>query len=467
MFTGQGKYKTNEFRGVDATMRMVVLGAPGSGKGTQAKRLQAAFKIPQISTGDLLRAAVAQETPLGRQAKAAMDAGQLVSDEVVLGMIRDRLAQPDARRGFILDGFPRNIPQSQALEALLDQLGQPLDLALLIEVDYDILIQRMTGRRTCVSCGQMYNIYSSPPKMDDRCDECGGRLHHRADDNEETIGNRLRVYESQTAPLIAHYREQELLRTVQGVGEIEDIFAAVKKLVESAKSRRKPTSRSDAIRQAAARQKVVAAMPEDTSAPLPAEMETATAVVEKPEQKAVASARATDKSAVKKSPATGKKPAPKKKTQAAKPVQKKVVAKKPAARPKAAPKKKVVTKKPAAKKKVAKKTVARKGVAAGKGSAKKTVAVKKKAAPKKKTQAAKPVQKKVVAKKPAARPKAAPKKKVVTKKPAAKKKVAKKVVSRQKVVKKAVAGKKKAAAKPAVKKKVVTRKKAATGKKKR
>ena len=181
-------------------MRMVLLGAPGSGKGTQAKRLQVEYKIPQISTGDLLRAAVEQGTPLGRQAKAAMDAGQLVSDEVVLGMIRDRLVQPDARRGFILDGFPRNIPQAQALEALLEQIGQPLDLVLLIDVDYDSLIQRMTGRRTCVSCGQMYNVYFAPSKMDDRCDACGGRLHHRADDNEETIGNRLRVYEAQTAP---------------------------------------------------------------------------------------------------------------------------------------------------------------------------------------------------------------------------------------------------------------------------
>ena len=149
-------------------MRMVVLGAPGSGKGTQAKRLQVNYKIPQISTGDLLRAAVDQGTPLGRQAKAAMEAGQLVSDEVVLGMIRDRLVQPDARRGFILDGFPRNIPQAQALELLLDQIGQPLGLALLIQVDYDSLIQRMTGRRTCVACGQMYNIYFSPSKMDDR-----------------------------------------------------------------------------------------------------------------------------------------------------------------------------------------------------------------------------------------------------------------------------------------------------------
>ena len=205
-------------------MRIVLIGAPGSGKGTQAKKLVAKFKVPQISTGDLLRAAVAAQTPLGLQAKAAMDAGQLVSDQIVLDMIEERLSQPDTLPGFILDGFPRNIPQAIALDEILLRLGRPLQGVVLIEVEFDLLIQRIAGRRTCRSCGQMYNIYSSPPKFDAHCDECGGKLHHRADDNEETIGNRLRVYETQTEPLISYYTQQNKLKTIDGVGNIEDIF---------------------------------------------------------------------------------------------------------------------------------------------------------------------------------------------------------------------------------------------------
>ncbi len=158
-------------------MKIVLLGAPGSGKGTQAKLLTTKYGVPQISTGDLLRAAVKAESLLGLQARAAMDAGRLVSDEIVLAMIKERLAQPDAKNGFILDGFPRNIPQAEALDLMLDKLDQPLQSALLIDVDFDSLIQRMTGRRTCESCGQMYNIYTSPPKLDDQCDKCGGNLH--------------------------------------------------------------------------------------------------------------------------------------------------------------------------------------------------------------------------------------------------------------------------------------------------
>ena len=370
-------------------MRMVLLGAPGSGKGTQAKRLQVEYKIPQISTGDLLRAAVEQGTPLGRQAKAAMDAGQLVSDEVVLGMIRDRLVEPDARRGFILDGFPRNIPQAQALEALLEQIGQPLGLVLLIEVDYDSLIQRMTGRRTCVACGQMYNVYFAPSKMDGRCDECGGRLHHRADDNEETIGNRLRVYEAQTAPLVGYYRDQGLLRTVQGVGEVEDIQAAVRKVVDSVRHVEKSTARSDAIRKAVERQQA--------GAPQPAEK--APAAVKKP----AAKKKAGTAKAVAKQPATKKTPVVKKKPAAAgKKAAKKVVAKKTPAPKPAAAKKKVTTKKKVANNKATtskKKTVTRKKVAVKKKApARKPAATRKKVVAKKKVTA----KKKVAKKKPAA-----------------------------------------------------------------
>ncbi|HWP94704.1 MAG TPA: adenylate kinase [Gammaproteobacteria bacterium] len=205
-------------------MRIVLLGAPGSGKGTQAKLLVEKFHIPQVSTGDLLRAALAAGTPLGLRAKAAMDAGQLVSDDIVLGIIRERLRERDAKNGFILDGFPRNIPQAEALDAMLLELGQPLDRAVLIDVDFDALMQRLTGRRTCTNCGATYNIYTSPPTIEDQCDRCGGVLHHRADDNEETISNRLRVYEAQTRPLVDYYRAQGKLAVVPGIGEIDDIF---------------------------------------------------------------------------------------------------------------------------------------------------------------------------------------------------------------------------------------------------
>ena len=208
-------------------MRIVLLGAPGSGKGTQGKKLAEKYGIPSISTGDLLRAAVAAETPLGKRAKVAMDAGQLVSDDIVVGLIRERLNEPDTARGFILDGFPRNIAQAEALDAMLDEIGRPLQVALHIDVDFEVLMKRLTGRRTCESCGQMYNIHTSPPRVEGRCDSCGGRLVQRADDNEETIGKRLKVYESQTIPLIAYYRRQGKLQTVKGVGDIDDIFLKI------------------------------------------------------------------------------------------------------------------------------------------------------------------------------------------------------------------------------------------------
>ena len=164
-------------------LRVVLLGAPGSGKGTQAKMLVQKYGIPQISTGDLLREAVGAGTPLGLQAKAAMDAGQLVSDDVVLGIIRERIRSPDTARGFVLDGFPRNLAQASALDNLLAEAGQPVDVAVHLNVDFDILMQRLTGRRTCSSCGRVYNVYTTPPKLEGRCDVCGGALRSRADDN--------------------------------------------------------------------------------------------------------------------------------------------------------------------------------------------------------------------------------------------------------------------------------------------
>ena len=214
-------------------MRIVLLGAPGSGKGTQAKLLVDKYKIPQISTGDLLRAAVAASSDLGKKAKAAMDAGQLVADDVVLGMIQERLAKSDARSGFILDGFPRNIPQAQALDAMLARVGQPLQLALLVDVDTEVLMKRITGRRTCGACGAIYNIYYSVPRVAGKCDKCGGMLQHRSDDNEPTVRNRLKVYEEQTAPLVSYFKAQGKLRTAKGVGSVTDISKTVGDIIDA------------------------------------------------------------------------------------------------------------------------------------------------------------------------------------------------------------------------------------------
>ena len=210
-------------------MRIVFLGAPGSGKGTQAQRLMAEHSMVQVSTGDLLRAAVAAGSELGRRAKAAMEAGELVSDEIVLGMIRERLQQPDTDAGFILDGFPRNLAQAEALESELADLNKHLEAVILLDVDFDILMKRLTGRRTCSKTGKLLNVYFSPQQDLDACKAAGGELIQRADDNEETIGNRLEVYREQTAPLIEYYERAGLLRAVDGEGEIEEIYARLEK----------------------------------------------------------------------------------------------------------------------------------------------------------------------------------------------------------------------------------------------
>jgi adenylate kinase len=209
-------------------MRIVMLGAPGSGKGTQAQRIQKDFGLPQISTGDLLRRAVADKTPLGLKAKQAMDAGELVSDDVVLGMIKERIAQPDAARGFILDGFPRNISQANSLDTLLAGLKLELDRVVLMEVDFQVLMKRLTGRRTCSTTGQVVNIYFSSPAELEACRAAGGELLQRDDDNEATIRNRLQVYERQTAPLVDYYRKKGLLKTVAATGEIDAVYARLK-----------------------------------------------------------------------------------------------------------------------------------------------------------------------------------------------------------------------------------------------
>jgi adenylate kinase len=388
-------------------LRIVLVGAPGSGKGTQAIKLAAKYKVPQISAGDLLRTAVAEQTPLGLQAKAAMDAGQLVSDQIVLGMIEERLNDADTQKGFILDGFPRNLPQAAALDTTLNRMERPLQAAILINVDFDSLIQRITGRRTCKSCGQVYNLYTSPPKMDGLCDLCGSALHHRADDNEDTIVNRLRVFETQTEPMIRHYQIQGKLSDIDGSGDIDRIFARMCKAIEQ--------TQTDMSKLAAPKQRKT----EKVSTPKVESSEKTT----KLEQKAKEVLQETEtKSAVTSKQASNGATKETKIMAVKKKAAKKKVAKKKVATATTAKKKAVKT---AVKKKVAKKAVAKKKVA------KKKVAKKKVA---KKKVAKKKVAKKKVAKKKVAKKKVA--KKAVAKKAVAKKKVAKKKVAKKKAAKK-------------------------------
>jgi adenylate kinase len=217
-------------------MRIVLLGAPGSGKGTQAQRLMHREHIPQISTGDLLRAAVARGSELGRKAKAAMDEGRLVDDELVLGMIHERLREADARRGFILDGFPRNLAQAEALGRLLATLRQPLSAVVQLEVDYGELVRRISGRRTCADCGRVFNVSTSPGEVAEPCPRTGAahRLIQRPDDNEATVAERLRVYEEKTRPLIEFYRARGLLRVINAEGGVEQVTRRLEQALHAA-----------------------------------------------------------------------------------------------------------------------------------------------------------------------------------------------------------------------------------------
>ncbi len=221
-------------------MKLILIGAPGSGKGTQAKYLTDKYHIPQISTGDLLRAAVSAQTPLGRQAKAIMDAGQLVPNDIVIGMIRERIARPDADQGFVLDGFPRNLAQSVALDDILDKLGRPIDAVLQFDVDAEMLIQRMIGRLNCISCGALFNLFTQPPAIDDKCDECGGLLRHRSDDNEATIERRLSIFESLTQPVSDYYKQKGILHIVEAHGDVSEVTKRVKSALRGLRPKRTP-----------------------------------------------------------------------------------------------------------------------------------------------------------------------------------------------------------------------------------
>jgi adenylate kinase len=204
-------------------VRLVLVGPPGAGKGTQAEFIAANQSVPKISTGDIFRANVGQGTPLGLQAKKYMDAGQLVPDEVTIDMVRDRLAEPDAADGFLLDGFPRTVPQAEVLDQMLADLGTSLDVVLELVVDDDEVIRRLSGRRTCRGCGKIWHVEFDPTKAESECDRCGGELFQRDDDKPDTVAERLRVYAEQTAPLVDYYGGQGKLVGIDATGPVEDV----------------------------------------------------------------------------------------------------------------------------------------------------------------------------------------------------------------------------------------------------
>jgi adenylate kinase len=214
-------------------MNLILLGPPGAGKGTQAQMIAGRYHIPQISTGDILRKALKEGTPLGKKAKAFMDRGQLVPDEVVIGIIDGRLRASDCNPGFILDGFPRTIGQAEALQSLLTKMEKSIDHVINIDVDPEELVRRLTGRRTCKNCEAMFHILFHPPKVEGICDRCGGTLYQREDDKEETIRTRLNEYQKQTSPLVQFYQLKDYLRSIRGVGGQEEIFERIIHLLDT------------------------------------------------------------------------------------------------------------------------------------------------------------------------------------------------------------------------------------------
>ncbi len=211
-------------------MKLILLGAPGAGKGTVAKLLTKMDGSVQISTGDILRAAVAAGTELGKKAEAAMKAGDLVSDDLIMGIMGERLKEDDCKSGYLLDGFPRTIPQAEALKVLLEQMGEKLDFVVNIDVPRDVILDRLTTRRTCTGCGAIYNVKSNPPKEEGKCDACGGAVVQRDDETEEAIGNRLDVYNEKTAPLAEFYEKEGMLLTVSATSSEAVIDAITEKL---------------------------------------------------------------------------------------------------------------------------------------------------------------------------------------------------------------------------------------------
>lgn len=214
-------------------MNLILFGPPGAGKGTQAEKISAAFGLPHIATGDILREAVAKETPLGQEARRYMEKGELVPDEVVIGIVAERVAEPDCGDGFILDGFPRTIEQAEALERILDNMRWKIDLVLNIAVSDEELVRRLSRRRVCRGCGTVYHLDFNPPENGDVCDKCKGEVYQRTDDTEETIRRRLEVYREQSEPLIGYYENKGLLFTVTGKGSIDEIFSEIQERLKA------------------------------------------------------------------------------------------------------------------------------------------------------------------------------------------------------------------------------------------
>ncbi|MGL4820376.1 MAG: adenylate kinase [Bacilli bacterium] len=212
-------------------MNLLLMGLPGAGKGTQAERIVEKYNIPHISTGDMFRAAIKEGTELGVKAKSFMDQGQLVPDEVTIGIVKERLSKDDCEKGFLLDGFPRTVPQAEALAALLKELGRELNFCINIDVDDSILMERLTGRRICKECGATYHLVFNPPQDPTRCDRCGGELYQRSDDNAETVGNRLAVNMKQAAPLLDFYRAEGILKNVDGNQDISKVFVDIEEIL--------------------------------------------------------------------------------------------------------------------------------------------------------------------------------------------------------------------------------------------
>lgn len=213
-------------------MNIILMGPPGAGKGTQAKKIIADFNIPHISTGDMFRAAIKAGTPLGVLAASYINQGFLVPDEVTIGLVKERLAEPDCANGYLLDGFPRTIPQAEALEVLTKEINRPITMVIDISADKDALIRRISGRRVCKTCAAPYHVEFSPSKVDNVCDACGGELMQRKDDTVEVLNERLDAYETQTKPLIAFYQERHLLKSVDGLQDIEDVFQDISHLLK-------------------------------------------------------------------------------------------------------------------------------------------------------------------------------------------------------------------------------------------
>jgi adenylate kinase len=212
-------------------MQVIFMGLPGAGKGTQAEKIVQEFGIPHISTGDIFRAAMAEGTPLGLKAKEYVDQGQLVPDDVTIGIVRERLSQPDTEKGFLLDGFPRTVPQAEALDQALREMGRRIDVVIHLNVNRDSLLERLTGRRICRSCGSTYHVIFNPPNLEGKCDKCGGELYQRPDDSVETVATRLDVNIKQQEPLLHYYESKGVLRTVNGEAEIHEVFEQISSIL--------------------------------------------------------------------------------------------------------------------------------------------------------------------------------------------------------------------------------------------